>query len=371
MLEQKLPTNSDTDAGLTRSFVETRQQRNVAVLLATYNGAQFVEAQIKSLKENVIQFTLHWLDDQSTDDTREIVRDLTRGIGIELREWHQSEYLGIQRSYYRLLECVEADIYLFCDQDDIWQPGKIDATVENLFPDLTSPVLCFSNSIIFADDESEKPRRLYNINKKTGALSLPQKGQLFQPGVYGHTQGFTRPLRDIFVRHAAIAHDQAPLHDAWLYIIAVASGGTARILPADAPVALWRQHENSHTTKLVARGSGKDAKEVKHVKLAGSLPFSGIQKWGLIQVMRSQLSGHAKCFIAVAPTFPRIPQLTQALDLAHIVARLDRRQSPAALFRLLRQGVIGKYWVMWWLLVLFLSVAPPLDPKRDFAPLEK
>ena len=35
-----------------------QQQPKVAVLLATYNGAQFVAAQIKSLAENTTSFTL-------------------------------------------------------------------------------------------------------------------------------------------------------------------------------------------------------------------------------------------------------------------------------------------------------------------------
>jgi len=126
-------------------FVKKPQDVDVAILLATYNGARFVEQQIRSLKDNDIKFTLHWLDDHSVDNTRETVRAAARSGDIELKEWHQPQHLGVPGAFFRLLECVEADVYLFCDQDDIWQPDKIDVTVGELLPDLELPVICFSD----------------------------------------------------------------------------------------------------------------------------------------------------------------------------------------------------------------------------------
>src|SRR5205823_13588786 len=99
-----------------------QQQLAVAVLLATYNGERYVEKQLRSLEQNDTKFTLHWLDDHSTDNTRSIVRTVARESDIELREWHQSRHLGVPLAFFQMLECAEADIYLFCDQDDIWQP---------------------------------------------------------------------------------------------------------------------------------------------------------------------------------------------------------------------------------------------------------
>jgi GT2 family glycosyltransferase len=69
--------------------VKTPRDLKVAILLATFNGARFVEQQIKSLTQNVTPFTVHWLDDHSTDDTRQIVRAAAQGM--TLTEWHQGE----------------------------------------------------------------------------------------------------------------------------------------------------------------------------------------------------------------------------------------------------------------------------------------
>jgi len=75
----------------------------VAVLLATFNGAPFVDEQIRSLAANNTSFTLHWLDDHSTDNTREIVRAASSNSGIELNELHQAQRLGLPGTFYRLL----------------------------------------------------------------------------------------------------------------------------------------------------------------------------------------------------------------------------------------------------------------------------
>src|SRR5207249_3722411 len=126
-------SNCLAEARLLRgNSVNTQQHPKVALLLATYNGARFVEPQIRSLKENSVPFTLHWIDDHSTDDTRDAVRASALDSRIDFVEWHQPQHKGYPGAFFQLLECVDADIYLFCDQDDIWQPGKIDATVANL-----------------------------------------------------------------------------------------------------------------------------------------------------------------------------------------------------------------------------------------------
>jgi rhamnosyltransferase len=102
--------------------VKSQQQLNVAVLLATYNGGEYVDQQIRSLKENATPSTLHWLDDHSSDNTRSAVRASALTMGIPLCAWHQPRHQGVPGAFFQLIECVEADIYLFCDQDDIWQP---------------------------------------------------------------------------------------------------------------------------------------------------------------------------------------------------------------------------------------------------------
>jgi len=263
--------------------VNTPQAPKVAILLATFNGAQFVDQQIKSLTQNVTPFTLHWLDDHSTDDTRQIVRAAAQGL--TLREWHQGERQFLPGAFFQLLECVEADIYLFCDQDDIWQPGKIDAAVANLLPDLASPVLCFSDSLMFYDDEPDIVRPLSEVFDSKPPKAL-QESRLFMTVIApGHTQCFTRPLRNLYLEHKSIARTYARNHDAWMYLIANAAG-TARML-TNVPTALYRQHDDNVTAALLRHGG----KRLDRSTLT----------WNQQQVLRRRVARHAQGFLLAAP----------------------------------------------------------------------
>jgi len=295
--------------------VKAQQQAKVAILLPTYNGARFVEAQLNSLIDNTTPFTLHWLDDHSVDDTRAVVRASASNAGIELREWHQPQHLGHPSTFFQLIECVDADIYLFCDQDDIWQPGKIDATVANLLPDTAAPVLCFSESLVFKEDKPETLRRVFDLMGTKLEVALQEPRLLMFNPCQGNTVGFTRPLREIFLRHKDIARAYAPTHDWWMYLIAVASG-TSRLL-YNAPTTLWRLHGNNISAALFGRN-----------------------RWQLQQALRRWASRQAEGFCLASATLTPGPKLERLLALARLVATLDQRQSPAALLRLARWGAM-------------------------------
>jgi rhamnosyltransferase len=289
---------------------------NVAVLLATYNGGQYVHEQITSLKDNEAPFTLHWLDDHSTDETREIVRASAERAAIPLREWHQVQHMGVPQAFFQLLESVEADIYLFCDQDDIWQPGKIDATVANLLPDLESPVLCFSDSLLFYGAQREGLRRLSESLGSGAFLKQGDACRMFLPSwTPGHSQGFTRPLRDLFLSHAGIARTYAGMHDFWMYDLAIAAG-KARIL-ADAPVVLYRRHRSGWTSKF---GKSKSW-------------LASIHRYA--RARRLFVARHARGFVLASRTLPGNARLNALTHIAQLLATLNRRQSPAALARLM------------------------------------
>jgi len=311
--------------------METQNNARVAVLLPTYNGTRYIEPQIKSLKENATPFTLHWLDDHSTDNTREIVRAAARTSRIDLREWHQPQHQGHPGAFFQLLECVDADIYLFCDQDDIWERGKIDATVANLIPDVGTAALCFSQSLIFRDDQ---PGVLQGVFEFMGAridVGL-QESRLFTFNpAQGNTVGFTRPLRDLFLSHKDIARTYAPTHDWWMYLIAVASG-KFRML-SEVPTVLYRLHA-SNTVGVYFGWKG-----LTHIA----------RKWRLQQANRRWSSRMAQGFCRASVTLPPGPKLDRLLALARVVATLDRRQSPAALVRLALRGALppGRALSVW------------------------
>ena len=293
-------------------------QLRVAVLLATYNGALFIADQIQSLAANSTPFTVHWLDDHSTDNTRELVSTSARVAGVELREWHQDQRQGIPGVFFKLLECVSADIYLFCDQDDIWQPGKIDATIKSLLPDRGQPALVYSDPLVFSDGQPDALRRFTAIRGVDPYNNFEESRVFTYTPAMGHTIGFTRALRDVFLKHLDIAREYAFAHDFWMYMIASACG-TSRML-SDVPTTLYRLH-GGNTFGLIPQKTSV----VAHVK----------RMWAIHQKARRWYSRQAQGFCRAYSTLPTGPKLERLRAVAERVARLDRRQSPAAVIRLL------------------------------------
>ncbi|MET0657468.1 MAG: glycosyltransferase [Steroidobacteraceae bacterium] len=297
----------------------TRQPPRVAILLPTHNGARYVEDQIASLANNCVPFTLHWMDDQSTDNTRAVVRSAALQSHIDLREWHQPHHVGYPGSFYQLLECVDADVYLYCDQDDIWQPGKIDVTVANLLEDLASPTLCFSDSWVFNEKD---PKRFTRLSKVFGVKTsvAMRESQAFMPFVCaGHSQGLTRPLRDILVNSKEIACTYSFAHDCWTYLIAVAAG-TARML-SDVPTALYRRHSESFSEFFFA-GKGL------------------FKAWDLTQVLRILAAKQAHGFLLASESFPPGPKLKRLMALAQLLTTIDQQQPPAKMIRLMQREAL-------------------------------
>jgi rhamnosyltransferase len=323
--------------------VKTPQDVEVAVLLATCNGARYVEQQLDSLTRNSSPFTLHWLDDHSTDDTRQIVRARAQSLGLKLQEWHQPERQFLPGTFLQLLECVTADIYFFCDQDDIWQPGKIDAGVAHLLPDLASPVLGFSDSLMFYDDEPHVVRPLSEVFDSRPPKALQESRVFTTVAAPGHTQCLTRPLRDLYLEHKAIARAYARNHDAWMYLIATASG-SARLL-TNVPTALYRQHDDNVTAALLRHGG----RRLNRSKLT----------WKQHQVLRRRTARHAQGFLLAAPTLVQGEKLERVVALARRIATLDRRQSLGALLSLARSGALwpNRRWAVGFAAACLLSDA--------------
>jgi rhamnosyltransferase len=101
----------------------------VAVLLATYNGIDFIAEQIESILSQASCLVEIWVsDDQSTDGTWEWLREksiVERRISLLPREHRHG---NAARNFYRLLRDVDSSKYDYIalsDQDDVWLANKL------------------------------------------------------------------------------------------------------------------------------------------------------------------------------------------------------------------------------------------------------
>ena len=96
-----------------------------AILMTTYNGQTYLREQLDSLFSQTCQdWELYVSDDGSTDQTVAILEEYAHShpnMHVEVN----TKNLGPARNFMRMVEKVDADAYMFCDQDDVWLKDKV------------------------------------------------------------------------------------------------------------------------------------------------------------------------------------------------------------------------------------------------------
>lgn len=104
----------------------------IAILMATYNGEKYLDAQIESiLSQTNNEWTLYIQDDGSKDKTLDIIKkysDNNRIMWVDSGLTRQ----GCCMNFMTLLNMVESRYYMFCDQDDVWLPEKVQISIDKV-----------------------------------------------------------------------------------------------------------------------------------------------------------------------------------------------------------------------------------------------
>jgi hypothetical protein len=233
LLSQSVPLSSDTLYTGWRVFI----------LLACYNGARYVEEQIRSIQaQHFSDWVLIVRDDGSRDDTVEIIQRLTQeDARIHLLD-DRIGNLGVSGNFSELMQYAlmrEADYVFFSDQDDIWNPDKLgvmlaamremEATEGNRLP-----LLVYSDlAVVDAQKKMIAPSFLKYVKRSPAHTNLGVL--LAQCQVVGCACLVNRAALDL----ACPVPQGAWMHDWWLAILCAAVG---RIGYVEQPLVQYRQH---------------------------------------------------------------------------------------------------------------------------------
>ena len=212
--------------------------------MSTYNGADFIEAQIDSiLGQDFRDFRLIVRDDGSTDSTLEIVqryRDIDSRVHIAADEGGN---IGSSRSFLRLLELSDAGLFMLADQDDVWLPGKISSAVQEITTLAAKnrsglPLLVFTDLIVCDKDLNEICNSLWKYQRLNPNICRDWIWLLAQNVVTGCT----------IIGNAAARLASLPFvlnemfHDHW---IAVSVSRAGVVDYSSEATVLYRQHPDN------------------------------------------------------------------------------------------------------------------------------
>jgi glycosyltransferase involved in cell wall biosynthesis len=122
-------------AGRSESFSGDDQVRSdtPSVCLCTYNGGRYLKDLLVSLSaQTLLPAELLVGDDGSSDDTLEILRGFAAEAPFPVEISHSERRLGPAANLERLLVSATGDVVFPCDQDDIWNPAKIEVLARTL-----------------------------------------------------------------------------------------------------------------------------------------------------------------------------------------------------------------------------------------------
>lgn len=213
---------------------------NIAILMATYNGGEYLREQINSIiSQSMHNWTLYIHDDGSSDDTNQILEYYCTKYDniVELRYPSQK---GAKNNFLSLVRMVEADYYLFCDQDDVWKRNKMELELEEMksmegkYGDV--PLLVFSDlEVVDKDLKVVSPSMWRNGGIRPELLTSFDAGAVFEY-VTGCTMLFNRNAREAIDYSA----ERALMHDSWVFCCILKAGGHVNGLRQ--PLVSYRQH---------------------------------------------------------------------------------------------------------------------------------
>lgn len=132
-------------------------KKKIAILLAAYNADKYLGEQIDSLISQTNQdWTLFIRNDGSRDNTSEIISEYCSKYNNIIEVDRGGENLGCRNNFFRLLEVVESDYYMFCDADDVWFNDKIEISLLRMqeleLVNFNKPLLVHTDSAIYDID---------------------------------------------------------------------------------------------------------------------------------------------------------------------------------------------------------------------------
>ena len=185
------------------------RMKKVQILMSTYNGQTYLRKQIESILRQTYQnIELVIRDDGSKDETVSILREYEQQFK-NIRVIY-GKNVGVNSSFFLLLEQCNADYIAFADQDDIWLPEKIQSAVEKLDKYNVPAVYACNKILIDGNDYITKKNNNRDIKPSFS-------NALVENICTGCTIVMNKKIADDLKLHIP---RQAILHDWWCYLVA-------------------------------------------------------------------------------------------------------------------------------------------------------
>lgn len=309
----------------------------VTVLLASYNGSQFIEQQIDSvLASTGVDVSLIVRDDRSTDDTAKKVRAYGERVTFIERDEADPQY-GHLANFSALcdyaLKHTHSDFYAFCDQDDVWLPEKLEVMVEAAKPktgDASAPVLVHCDLEVVDARLNPLATSYWRYQGLPNPAAQRMNKLMYQNVVTGCASLFNRALLEC----ATPVPGSAVVHDYWFGLVAEAIG---QVIFIDRPLIKYRQHGANSIGSVAFEEQRSYFKKFLYQMLwrfPGNLAASQRQVDALLQRFGTQLADEQKKLLGDFAQFHRHGMLSRIRTGCRLLNTREKSWGEALYLRL-------------------------------------
>ncbi|WP_322151482.1 glycosyltransferase family 2 protein [Paratractidigestivibacter sp.] len=213
----------------------------IDILMATYNGERFVGDQIESIQAQTYQnWRLLVSDDCSADGTVDVVRRYATGDGRIRIVSEGVRHGGAKENFFALMAESDAPYAMFCDQDDVWLPRKVEKSLAAVVElearhGADVPLLVFCDMKVV-----DGQLNVVHESFERSSYFDPSRLALHQLIAHNIAAGCCMLFnRTLLLNCRRSTGNGAEMHDWWAMLVASAFGYIVYIAE---PLSLYRQH---------------------------------------------------------------------------------------------------------------------------------
>ncbi|WP_428218047.1 glycosyltransferase family 2 protein [Enterococcus avium] len=238
--------------------------KKVAIIMSTYNGERYIEEQLKSiLNQTYKNIDIYIRDDCSTDGTVKIIEKYRSCSRLHFIKGEKN--MGYPEGFYYLMnQDIEADYFSFSDQDDVWEPEKIERAVDNLERMNKNVPLLYFAAYDLCDQYLNHIKVLPNI-KFTPSF----RNSLFQCLALGYTMVMNKKAKDICANRRSV---KTVSKDVWIGMIC---SGLGEVIFDNRSCAKYRRNDGAFS---VSNTNFLSVQKERFYKLFKNNGFNNINK---------------------------------------------------------------------------------------------
>ena len=208
--------------------------KTISVVMATYNGAAYVPAQLDSiLNQTLPPDEILVVDDVSQDETWAILQDYASRYPT-IRIIRNEKNMGAYANFKQAFKLAKGDLIAPSDQDDIWMPEKLERLKKAI--EFGEYDIAYTYDRILYEDGTTKDHR-FQIT--------PLYLTMWRNFVFGHTMLFRKEIMYIFDLPGKLAFD---------LILSIYGSISGKTIAVDYIGSLWRRHKGVATIGVSSMG---------------------------------------------------------------------------------------------------------------------